>query len=211
MGDICKQDTNKVLLVEGTDDCHVVMALCAAHKLPESFGIYECGGDKKVLQRLNALISRPEPPQVIGIMLDADSPSLIGRWISIKSKLNNYSYILPDIPEIDGTIIEGVGDEPTLGFWLMPNNQCDGKLEDFCAELAEPISLEFAKQCVKKARENQATTFKELDLSKAVIHTYLAWQDEPGRPMGQAITKQALRPHTDIAIKFTDWLTRLFI
>ena len=37
-----------------------------------------------------------------------------------------------------------------------------------------------------------------------------AWQDEPGRPLGQAITKQALRPHTDIAVRFTDWLTRLF-
>nr|WP_254435729.1 DUF3226 domain-containing protein [Dolichospermum sp. UHCC 0260] len=49
-----------------------------------------------------------------------------------------------------------------------------------------------------------------MDLSKAIIHTYLAWQDEPGYPMGQAITKQSLRPHTDIAIKFTDWLTRLF-
>ena len=54
------------------------------------------------------------------------------------------------------------------------------------------------------------TTFQSLHLSKAIIHTYLAWQDEPGYPMGQAITKQSLRPHTDIAIKFTDWLTRLF-
>ncbi|MCC5649013.1 hypothetical protein LC609_04000 [Nostoc sp. XA013] len=56
----------------------------------------------------------------------------------------------------------------------------------------------------------KVTTFKPLDISKAVIHTYLAWQDEPDRPMGQAITKQALRPNTDIAIRFTDWLIRLF-
>lgn len=211
MSNICKQDTDKVLLVEGIDDCHVVMALCAAHQVPENFGIYECNGDTKVLKRLNALIVRPEPPQIIGVMLDADSPSLEGRWASIKGKLRHYSYKLPELPDIDGTIVEGAADEPKLGFWLMPNNQDSGKLEDFCAELAEPTSLGFARECVEEAQAKKLTTFKELDMSKAVIHTYLSWQDEPGRPMGQAITKQALRPHTDIAIRFTNWLTRLFI
>jgi hypothetical protein len=63
--------------------------------------------DNKVLKRLNALIIRPNPPQVIGVMLDADSPSLEGRWESIKSKLRHYSYKFPDIPDIDGTIVDG--------------------------------------------------------------------------------------------------------
>ncbi|MDF5714482.1 MAG: hypothetical protein PUP93_11470 [Rhizonema sp. NSF051] len=210
MSNICRQDTNKVLLVEGIDDCHVVMALCAAHQVPETFGLYECNGDKNVLKRLNALIVRPNHPQVIGVILDADSPSLEGRWESIKGKLSHYSYEFPKTPDIDGTIIESVADEPRLGFWLMPNNQDSGKLEDFCAELAEPSSLAFAKECVEEAQAKEATTFKTIDFSKAVIHTYLAWQDEPGRPLGQAITKQALRPHTDIAVRFTNWLTLLF-
>jgi hypothetical protein len=182
MKDICKQDTDKVLLLEGKNDCHVVMALCKAHQVPETFGIYECGADTEVLKRLNALISRPNAPQVIGVMLDADSPSLEGRWASIKGKLNHYSYNLPKIPDQHGTIIKGIEDEPKLGFWLMPNNQDSDKL----------------------------TTFQSLHLSKAIIHTYLAWQDEPGYPMGQAITKETLRPHTDIAINFTDWLRCLF-
>ncbi|MFM5887333.1 MAG: DUF3226 domain-containing protein [Dolichospermum sp.] len=210
MKDICKQDTDKVLLLEGKNDCHVVMALCKAHQVPETFGIYECGADTEVLKRLNALISRPNAPQVIGVMLDADSPSLEGRWASIKGKLNHYSYNLPKIPDQHGTIIKGIEDEPKLGFWLMPNNQDSGKLEDFCAELAEPKSLEFAKECVTKAEINKLTTFQSLHLSKAIIHTYLAWQDEPGYPMGQAITKQTLRSHTNIAINFTDWLRCLF-
>ncbi|MEC4816474.1 MAG: DUF3226 domain-containing protein [Scytonema sp. PMC 1069.18] len=210
MSDICKQDTNKVLLVEGSDDCHVVMALCAAHQVPETFGLYECNGDTKVLKRLNALIVRPNPPKVIGVMLDADSPSLDGRWESIKSKLSHYSYKFPNIPDLDGTIVNGHAGEPKLGFWLMPNNKDSGKLEDFCAELAKPRALAFARECVEEAKAKEVTTFKAIDVSKAVIYTYLAWQDEPGRPLGQAITKQALRPHTDIAIRFTNWLTRLF-
>ncbi|BAZ17717.1 hypothetical protein NIES4071_95970 [Calothrix sp. NIES-4071] len=211
MSNVCKQDTDKVLLVEGDNDCHVVMALCAAHNVPETFGIYQCNSDTGVLKRLNALIIRPNPPQVIGVMLDADSPSLESRWQSIQSKLKHYNYTFPANPDINGTIIESSANEPKLGFWLMPNNQDSGMLEDFCAELAVPTSIAVARECVEEAKIKQATTFKEVHLSKAVIHTYLAWQDEPGRPLGQAITKQALRADTDIAIKFTNWLTELFV
>ncbi len=211
MSDVCKQDTDKVLLVEGDNDCHVVMSLCAAHTVPEVFGIYQCGSDAGVLKRLNALIVRPNPPKVIGVMLDADNPSLTGKWDSIRSKLKHYSYTFPKNPNVDGTVIEGSSDEPKLGFWLMPNNQDSGMLEDFCAELAEPASLAFARQCVEEAQIRNVTTFKVVHHSKAVIHTYLAWHDEPGYPLGKAITKQALRPHTEVAVKFTNWLINLFM
>lgn len=209
---VCKQDTERVLLVEGDNDCHVVMALCNAHHVPQTFGIYQCGSDVGVLKRLNALILRPNPPQVIGIMLDADSPSLEGRWQSIKDKLknNNHSYVLPKKPNVDGTVVESISDRPKLGFWLMPNNQDSGMLEDFCAELAEPASLAFARECVEQAQERKVTTFKSVHFSKAVIHTYLAWHDEPGYPLGKSITSQALRPQTDVAVRFTNWLTGLF-
>jgi len=210
MSDVCKQDTDKVLLVEGDNDCHVVMALCNFHNVPETFGIYQCGSDVGVLKRLNALIIRPDPPKIIGIMLDADNPSLTGRWNSIKGKLMHYSYAFPATPDADGTVVESLTDEPKLGFWLMPNNQDSGMLEDFCAELAEPASLIFARECVAQAQVRNVTTFKEVHRSKAVIHTYLAWHDEPGYPLGKAITRQALRPHTDVAVKFTNWLIRLF-
>lgn len=158
MSNVCKQDTEKVLLVEGDNDCHVVMALCAAHNVPETFGIYQCNSDTGVLKRLNALIIRPNPPQVIGVMLDADSPSLESRWQSIKSKLKHYKYIFPANPDINGTIVESSGDKPKLGFWLMPNNQDSGMLEDFCAELAIPASIAFARECVEKAKNQQHAT-----------------------------------------------------
>ena len=211
MSDVCKQDTDKVLLVEGDNDCHVVMSLCKAHTVPESFGIYQCGSDDGVLKRLNALIIRPEPPQTIGVLLDADNPSLSGRWDSIKRNLGHYDYEFPIVPHSDGTIIESSSDHPKLGFWLMPNNQVSGMLEDFCVELAEPKGLNFARSFVEQAWASGLSTFKDVHRSKAVIHTYLAWHDKPGYPLGRAITKQALRPHTDIAIKFTDWLRQLFI
>lgn len=210
---LCKEDTDKVLLVEGVDDCHVVMALCQAHQVSEGFGIYECGSDYKVLQRLSTLIKRSEPPQIIGIMLDVDSNkhTLASRWQGIKDKLREHDYDFPANPDINGTIVSEIEDKPKLGFWFMPNNQDCGMLEDFCAELAEPSSLAFAQECVAKARSQELTTFKEVHTIKAVIHTYLAWQDEPGYPLGKAISSQALRSNNDIATKFTDWLNDLFI
>ena len=56
MSDICKSEAERVLLVEGKDDCHVILALAQYYRLPENFGIYECGNDANVLKRLNALI-----------------------------------------------------------------------------------------------------------------------------------------------------------
>lgn len=209
MSDPCKQDTDKVLLVEGDNDCHVVMALCNAHRVPETFGIYQCGSDKGVLKRLNALIVRPNPPEVIGVMLDADT-SLTARWQSIQTKLQHYHYPFPSIPDPRGTIVESSEDEPKLGFWLMPNNQESGMLEDFCAELANPDALNFAQSCVQEAQNRNLSTFKAVHFSKAVIHTYLAWQNEPGYPLGKAITRQSLSPNTEIAVNFTNWLIRLF-
>lgn len=208
--EICKQETTKVLLVEGTNDCHVVMALCKAHNLPKTFGLYECGNDVAVLKRLNALILSSKNPTAIGVMLDADNPSLEGRWLNIKQKLNSYRYLLPDFPAHEGTIVEGPTGKPKLGFWFMPDNEASGMLEDFCAKLAEPSAFASARECVESAKERGLTTFKAAHLSKAFIHTYLAWQDEPGRPFGQAITAQTLRPQTEIAIRFTGWLRNLF-
>ena len=72
MKDFCKHEGKKVLLVEGKDDCHVILALCAHFNIPGTFGIYECGSDISLLKRLNALILQPDPPETIGIVIDAD-------------------------------------------------------------------------------------------------------------------------------------------
>jgi hypothetical protein len=52
--------------------------------------------------------------------------------------------------------------------------------------------------------------FKQLDQPKALIHTWLAWQSEPGRPFGVAIKAGFLehaRPEADVLV---GWLQRLF-
>ena len=203
-----KHEGPRVLLVEGRDDCHVVWALCNAHRVPETFGVYVCGNDVILLSRLSALIQRPES-ETIGVVLDADE-NVESRWQSIRGKLQNDLYRLPDVPDPGGTIVDAVEDLPRLGFWLMPNNVDPGMLEDFCWQLAPDDAIAFAEDCVTQAREKSFATFRDVHRSKAVVHTYLAWQDEPGKPLGQSITARVLQPKTAIAATFADWLRALY-
>jgi hypothetical protein len=46
--------------------------------------------------------------------------------------------------------------------------------------------------------------------SEACIHTWLAWQKEPGKPMGVAITARYLDATTSHAQQLISWIRRLF-
>jgi len=210
MGNICKHKGKKVLLVEGKNDCHVVLALCQYHSLPKTFGIYECENDDGLLKRLNALIIQPDPPEAIGIVIDADDFDVTGRWQQIQHKIRDHEYTFPGSPDIRGTILSDNPGRPDLGIWLMPNNQNPGMLEDFLMEMADQDAISSAFQCVKIAKQNGLSSFKDVHISKAIIHTYLAWQDEPGKPLGQSITAHSLKADTEIATIFVGWLKELF-
>ena len=97
---------------------------------------------------------------------------------------------------------------PRIGIWIMPDNKIPGILEDFVKYLIpEDDSLrDYSLQCVDNLPEKR---FKDSYRSKAEIHTWLAWQEEPGTPMGLAVTKKYLC-NVDSARTFLDWLNRLF-
>lgn len=197
--DYCKYEGDRVLLVEGKDDCHVILALCKHFEVPEVFGIYECGSDDLVLKRLNALILEQEGPVIIGIVLDADRPDVLRRWRQIQTKIHEHGYVFADQPDLEGTILQNNPARPRIGVWLMPNNQNHGSLEDFLIEMANPEAIKLASDCIAKAKENNVTSFREHHYSKVLIYTYLAWQDEPGKPLGPSITSHVLNPETKIA------------
>lgn len=210
MAEPCKYIGNKVLLVEGKNDCHVIFALCKAHGIPESFGLFDCENDEGVLKRLNALILQPESPETIGVVLDVDCRTTDSRWQQIQDKIKSHGYNFPEHPDSTGTVLPQNGGKPKLGIWLMPNNRNPGMLEDFLMSLVNTDSISFASESVNTAKDKGFTTFKDAHHSKAVIHTYLAWQDEPGKPLGQSITSHVLNPETETARLFTSWLVTLF-
>nr|VFK39892.1 MAG: hypothetical protein BECKTC1821E_GA0114239_100585 [Candidatus Kentron sp. TC] len=204
-----RHDGPNVVLTEGKDDCHVILALCEHYGIPERFGFYDCGSDEKVLKKMSALIAGSQPVETICVVLDADNPNLHGKWNSIRSRLQERNYSIPNIPRREGTILQA-NNNPTIGIWLMPDNNLNGMLEDFCRQLAMPDAIGYAESCVHQAKRDGYATFTDSHESKAVIHTFLAWQNRPGMPLGQAITACSLSPNQPIAEKFVVFLRYLF-
>lgn len=54
------------------------------------------------------------------------------------------------------------------------------------------------------------TRFESLKRPKVLMHTWLAWQNEPGKPYGQAITARYLDASLPTGAVFADWLKRVF-
>ena len=211
--------SKKILLVEGKTDLHVVAHLWKSHGLPEKyFHIEACGSDKELLASLRAFLSAPEEgrPKQLGIILDADTRDASARWDAIKNCLAKGSYApyANYMPSEDlssaGTLIEGSGKYPNVGVWIMPDNLSAGMLEDFLAQLAPAEAMEFAKKCVADAKDRGVSSFKDVHQSKAEIHTYLAWQDEPGNPLGISIDAAALDVHLPVVKEFIEFLKKLF-
>ena len=52
--------------------------------------------------------------------------------------------------------------------------------------------------------------FPPVDRLKAILHTWLAWQQEPGRPYGTAVGARFFRHDSPAALAFLAWFKRLF-
>ena len=100
---------------------------------------------------------------------------------------------------------------PGSGVWIMPDNMSPGMLEDYLRDLLPEgdALFERARRCLDEIPVEDRR-FLAAHLSKALIHTWLAWQDDPGTPFGQAITKRYFDSDGPHVQGLLDWLTRLF-
>lgn len=198
-----------VLLVEGKDDQHVFWSLLEHHQVPETFEVIDMGGIDNLLRELPVRLKGSDL-QHLGAVVDADE-NLSDRWHSLHDLLTNIGYDCPQQPADVGTIIEQSG-RPKVGIWIMPDNRAEnGMLEDFVGFLVPDADnlWSMADQCLNKIPEPERR-FRPQHLCKAHIHTWLAWQEEPGTPMGQAITKRYLDPNVPHAQQLVAWIRRLF-
>lgn len=201
---------NKQLLVEGNDDFHIMSALFKKFNVPKSFDIIDTKGIDKLLKGLKTRLKSKK--EAVGILVDADE-NITGRWQSIVDILKSSGYTnLPKEPNADGTIITQKG-KATIGVWLMPTNQTSGMIEDFMEILIPDDDKLLAKaQATLQELENIGINkYKTIHRSKALIHTWLSWQEDPGTPMGLAITKSYFSATNEaFCQKFIDWILELF-
>ena len=200
----------KVLLVEGPDDKHVIWALLKAHSVVENFDVEDKGGISNVLKILPVQLKGSDI-KAVGVVVDADV-DISARWSAIITRLHQSGYkSAPQKPNEGGTILTEVG-HPKVGVWIMPDNKLDGMLEDFIGLLVpgDDSGFSHAKKVIDELPFG-ARRFTSVNSSKALIHTWLAWQSDPGTPMGLALTKKFLDPDAVTAGPFVRWLKDLFV
>ena len=199
---------NQKLLLEGNDDQHVIWALCERYDIAENFDVIDCGGVEKLMQSISVRFKQSDI-RTVGIIVDADT-DIKNRWDSLKSILKLEKFDLPDEIPLDGLIIDN--GKVTVGIWIMPNNDLNGMLEDFIAFLVpeDDKLLPIVHETLDKIEAQKLNAYLPIHKAKAIIHTWLSWQEDPGTPMGLSITKKYLNTDKETCLKLINWLKQLF-
>ena len=219
------------MLVEGTNDLHVLRHLLRRHHIHVRdaddrgsderkfhFTVKQMRGISNLLEQLRARILAAEAKNLgIGVVVDADADAG-KRWKEIVESCavpEKPSYAFPEKPCKDGTIVPPPDGTllPRVGVWMMPDNRSEGEIEDFLKFLVPTTGdsrklYEHVESSVGSIPP--PARFQNKKRSKAELHTWLAWQEDPGTPMGLAIKKRFLEPNVQQADHLVAWVRRLF-
>jgi hypothetical protein len=203
------------LFVEGPTDRHTIRHLLARHgiQLDEDLGpvlIKEARNDKGVLDAM-ATAARASTHRSVGFVVDANG-AVAHRWVSVCDRLKDVGLTLPAAPPGSGYIGDSVTFKARVGVWIMPDNTTDaGRLEDLVRTLVpEGDPLFPIAQAATGDSLHSGATFRSQHRTKAELHCWLAWQEEPGRPFGAALKAHYFRHDSEVAILFVAWFKSLF-
>jgi hypothetical protein len=208
----------KRLLVEGNEDKRVIPELIEANGIPwgetkkkaiveiESYdGIENMLSHREITAQL-----KTSGLTVLGLIVDADD-NPTARWQQVRNvclpRIDNLPENLPEEGLIHQTNF-GV----QFGVWMMPDNKTSGMLETFLAYMIPTGGdrlWNYADEVTTEAK-NLGATFKENHTDKAKIHSWLSWQNPPGRQLHNAIMERILDPQHPKAEIFINWFKTLY-
>ncbi len=211
----------QILIVEG-NDAVVLFKLCEMHNLPLPVGfskdniskfVRSAGGFERAVAALRDRLDDPDFTN-IGIVVDANDKGPDSRWGKIKSILAAYfseDTLMPLAPKPEGVIVQESG-LPNVGIWIMPDNQNPGYLEHFVAGMIPSGDKVwgFAETTVGQLETKDFCKFKPVKRQKALVHTWLSWQEEPGKPFGTALESKYLDANAPVVAPFLEWMKRTF-
>lgn len=194
---------DRVLLVEGSSDEHVIFHLRSYRDLNIEFTIVDKRGAPNLINGIRNEISAPNR-KAVGIVLDAND-NLSEKWNAVKRNISEAGITPPENIPNQGMIVENI---PRVGAWFMPNNQSPGEIEDFVINMIPehdpvwPLSTQYIDSVPRDSLKAKR--------QKAVLHAWLATKAQPGL-MGAAISARELNVDGDLCNKFCNWLERLFL
>ncbi len=215
---MARRNPPKKLLVEGEEDKRVIPQLIEANGIRWGENrdtwiveIDQCEGfENMVKQGLIETELKASGLKALGIIADANENAK-QRWSSLRNRcLGSFPELPDDVPAAG--LIQESESGLKLGVWLMPDNQSHGMMETFLTYLVPDDSnpvLKYAESARDEARALGAP-YKDVHADKAKIHTWLAWQDPPGRPLHNAVMERLLDPCSPHAAAFVRWFRSLF-
>lgn len=213
----------KIILVEGVNDSHVVGKLLIHANLPYTpdkdhyktdpslLYLRQMEGRNKLFQEIPQF-TKTNILTHLAMVIDADL-DIQASWQAVIDKFNNIGELkgMAKFPLPEGSIgrLELSSHTIHIGIWLMPNNQQIGELEHFLAHLIpdyphHPLWQHSLSSVTTIPPEHKR--FNSADQTKAELCTWLAWQDRPGVPYGIALREKYFDLNQPLAQTFISWL-----
>lgn len=202
-----------ILMVEGTSDFGVITKVWSRRFPGEApFGVDVRFGLSNLREAFAGALLGSEV-QRLGVVVDADD-AVEKRWPGFYQTLVERGYRpVPKRLPSDGLVLyRPEMNVPVVGVWVMPNNEAGGRLEDFVSMMvpAGDALWEHARTAIEEIPDH-LRRFKPAHRAKAHVHTWLAWQKEPGLRLGPAVERRLLDADVPQAAAFVEWLERLFV
>jgi len=194
---------NKILLVEGKDECLFFKAFLKRIRLIDEIQIFDSGGVTNIKDRLTGIVKMSGFSRVnaIGIIRDADSDSS-SSFLAVKNALRDLQLPCP------GNSFEVTDTNPKICVFILPDDNTNGELEDLCLmSINDKNEMRCVDQYFGCLRENELDRARKP--SKSKIHVYLASQEEMVS-IGVAAAKGYWPLDSQVFSRIENCLTRLF-
>ena len=206
-----------MLLVEGSEDAEVVGAIMKSHEIQPAFDVSVVVGISQLKQAFKIRLKNTNVLRKLWVIVDADS-DCHAVWQMLRDCLISHGGYDVDaftpLPSGGAVFTPSDSEAITVGIWIMPDNSQAGMVESFLALLAkdDDTLIREAHATVERLdaeRDMHKNMFKHVHKPKAVIHTWLAWQNPPGRSMGTAILQKRIEYSKPLLGSFMRWLLQL--
>jgi len=200
-------ESDRVLAVEGKDECNFFEALIKYEKINE-VQIIDIGGKDKFKIEFPLLINLEGFTGVhtLGFIRDAEENQAGSAFASICDTLKHNGFPAPDT-------INSICNEQNIriGIFIMPNNIDRGMLEDLCLESVrnQPVFKcvnDYIECCLQRLEENE----KNINISKAKVQAYLSVRKPIVNSLGVAAIKGYWNVGNDCFSDIKQFLHNLF-
>ncbi|HOA18068.1 MAG TPA: hypothetical protein PLD16_08240 [Fervidobacterium sp.] len=191
-----------LIIVEGKDDEQFIECIIKDVELQHYQIVKLEGKDNLTVNFMSSLtkVTGFNVVKNIAIILDADR-SVENSFRKVRSILENLGFPTPTKPF---EVIDG--NKYRIGVFLFPDCENPGSIEDLIARSLNEKTCRCINEYIECMKKEQ---FKVARISKSILYSYLAIQDEPSRDLATAIKRNQVSIKDSAFEKIKDFLKKI--